>query len=160
MTGLHEFLDPFWATGGHFRPNSAAISGLTPELIDLLINNPPPATNFRSLTLFHHASHRAAEPDPNSAYGVRQHHYIYAVTGGVSLTPTLEDKEEAERWTNELYDEIQRAGLSMSTGYYSFSRPEHADAVAYYGEESVERLRKLKHKYNPGNALPHALPVL
>lgn len=160
MSTFHEFLDPLWRTGGHFLPNSAGISGLTPELIDLLVDNPPPATNFGSLTLFHHASHRAVESNPNSAYGIRQDHYIFAVTGGVSTTASVEDRKEAEKWTNELYNKIQKAGLSMSKGYYSFSRPEHADAVAYYGEDSVKRLRKLKQKYNPRNSLPYALPVL
>jgi len=135
-------------------------SGLSPQLIDLLVDNPPPATNFRSLTLFHHASHRAAEANPHSAYGIRQDHYIYAVTGGTSEGGSVEEKEEAEQWANQLYDKIERAGLSMSKGYYSFSRPEHADAVAYYGQDSVRRLRELKHKYNPGNALPYALPIL
>lgn len=124
------------------------------------MRNPPPEDDFRSITLFHHAHHRAAQPDPNSVFNIRHNHYVYGLTGSSSPESTAEERERTVKWADNLFRTLKDAGSSMKEGYPSFSRSEHIDAVAYFGVEKVERLRALKQKYNPGNAFPKAYPAL
>ncbi|KAK3324846.1 FAD binding domain protein [Apodospora peruviana] len=160
MCAYHEFLDPLLATGGYHHFNSAASSRLTPELIQVLLDNPPPEKYAGSAILFHHSHHQATRPNLLAAFAIREDHYLWGVNGAALVTSTPEEQEESRRWPNKIYEGIVGSGSTSDKGYWSFSRPEHADAVKYFGEEAVDRLRVLKEKYNPGNALPQAYPVL
>ncbi|KAM7200318.1 hypothetical protein V8F20_005295 [Naviculisporaceae sp. PSN 640] len=157
MLELNERMQP---EGNFMHMYAGAVSSLTPELIDVLVGNPPPENDFRSIVLFHHAHHRAAKPDPGAVYNIRQDHYLYGLTGSCPQDSTSEEREKAAMWADNIFRSLQAAGLSMKEGYCSFSRPEHIDAVAFFGAENVERLRALKNRYNPDTAFPKAYPVL
>lgn len=160
LLSMLELNDSLYTGGDYMHLNSSAISDLTPELIDVLINNPPPENDFRSIVLFHHAHHRAAEPNPNAVFNIRRNHYIYGLTGSSPRGSAPEEREQAAMWAENVFRSLKAAGLSMKEGYCSFSRPEHIDAEAFFGKKSVERLRALKRKYNPDSAFPKAYPVL
>ncbi|KAK4215029.1 hypothetical protein QBC37DRAFT_460016 [Rhypophila decipiens] len=129
-------------TGGNFDHfYSAAVSELSSDLLDVLINNPPPA---KMGAVFH----------------IRQPHYIVGLTSAAAADSSLEEREAGIRWADVVFSGLTNAGFGIKEGYWSFSRPEHAGVVSYFGEHKTKRLRALKEKYNPHNALQKAYPVL
>ncbi|KAM7189140.1 putative oxidoreductase [Rhypophila sp. PSN 637] len=154
-------LFPTSLSGGNYDHfYSAAVSELSSDLLDVLINNPPPANTFRTTIVFHHAHHRATQDDKGAVFHIRQPHYIFGLTSASAADSSPEERAAGIRWANVVFSGLTNAGSGMKEGYWSFSRPEHADVVSYFGEDKTKRLRTLKEKYNPHNALPKAYPVL
>ncbi|KAK3938479.1 FAD binding domain protein [Diplogelasinospora grovesii] len=158
---FHELLhqNPAVTARGYYTMHSLALPRLTPELIKLVMDRPPPPGGTSAI-LFHYARGRTLQPNLAAAWANRDEHYIWTPCGFAELDANVEQKDAAKRWSEELYQAAVDAGLGLEKGYWSLSRPEHCDAVRFFGEDTVARLRKLKKKYNPQNALPAALPVL
>lgn len=91
---------------------------------------------------------------------MRRPHLILAIRGFAPLDADAAERERAFGWAEDINREIKDKGLALEQRYWSFTPPEYCDAVAFYGEENVARLRVLKERYNPGNAFPQAYPVL
>jgi len=110
--------------------------------------------------LIHHAHGRASKYNPAAAWAHREDHYICTPCGYSKTDSTPDELAVSSTWSNELVQTLRETGLGKEKGYWSLSRPEHCNAVKFFGEETVRRLRDLKGKYNPQNMLPGALPVL
>lgn len=158
---FHELIhaDPQFNARGYTMMHSLALPRLSPALIRIIMEHPPP-TNGTSAILFHHAHGRALQPDPTAAWAHRNEHYIWTPCGFAELDATPERQEASRRWSDELFRTAFEAGLGLEKAYWNLSPPEHCDAVRFFGLETVGRLREVKRKYNPRNAFPAALPVL
>ncbi|KAM7214912.1 FAD binding domain protein [Rhypophila decipiens] len=157
---VYELLGGTYTGGNYDHFYSAAVSELSSDLLDVMINNPPPANSFRTTIVFHHAHHRATRDDKGAVFHIRQPHYIFGLTSAAAADSSLEEREAGIRWAEVVFSGLTNVGFGMKEGYWSFSRPEHADVVSYFGRDKTKRLRALKEKYNPHNALPKAYPVL
>jgi len=110
--------------------------------------------------MFHHAHGRAVKYDPGAAWAHRENHYICTPCGFANADATAEELVASKVWSDELFKTIDESGLGKEKGYWSLSRPAHCNAVRFFGEQTVRKLRDLKMKYNPENVLPGAVPVL
>jgi hypothetical protein len=126
-------------------------------MVDLMLSHPPPN---RCSILMHHTHGVGIKPNADAAWANREEHYIWAPRGYSGPDASVEDREATAKWSDDMYAAGVALGLKMDKGYWSYMRPEHCDAVVFYGEQSVKRLRRLKEKYNMSGAFPQAYPVL
>lgn len=151
---------PGFRPPGYCNLQSVALANYSTELVDLLLESPPPAGGPSGI-LFHHAHGRATVPNPDSAFAIRKRHLILGIRGMVpqdGVDP--ERKTEVFSWASNFSRQLRERGVVLNQGYWSFTPPEFCDSVEFYGQETTERLRKLKQTYNPGNCFPQAYPIL
>ncbi|SPO06996.1 related to FAD/FMN-containing dehydrogenases [Cephalotrichum gorgonifer] len=153
-------------TPGNVSLNSVAVADFSPELADILLRYPPSGACG---VLFHSGHGRANVPNPDASFALRKKHLVLGIRGMIKLSPDAESKSESEaldarkavfEWAATINREIRERGLALDQGYWSFTSSEFCDSLAFFGEETVRRLTRLKEKYNPGNAFPQAFPGL
>ena len=152
-------LAPMFQDGTSMWVQSVSLDGFVPELADTLDKIPPPARGF---ILLHHAHGRptAPHPQPDTALAVRERHLMIAPFTSLPRGTDTESLKDAIEWPTKFREEILRTGAIKDHSYMSFTKPEYCNPSAVVGAHGVQRLRKLKEKYNPGNAFPNAYPNL
>ncbi|KAK3372714.1 hypothetical protein B0H63DRAFT_564084 [Podospora didyma] len=158
-----DFLNGIFQYTGHCMVTSNSVAKLAPEFVDVLIANPPPPGGAAGLTIHHAHPYRpdAGQPSPGEvAYPSTQEHYLYGANILYQPGTSAEDIAVQVKWVNAIYDDVVKAGMALDTRYWSFARSKDCDSVSIYGAGGVERLKKLKAKYNPEDAFPGAFPTL
>ena len=73
---------------------------------------------------------------------------------------TGDDARVVAEWVSRIALAFKNSEESLEDGYMSLTPPEDCDALAFFGAETVERLKVVKRRYNPSNAFHGAYPVL
>jgi hypothetical protein len=153
------------------------VSGFSPELASIWIRNPTPegvsmvvAHNSHGAATFPHPAH-LEDPDLKfSCMPIRHPHLIVAITGGAlielkddgseDVDATLAKFEKVTAWADTMAKEIEDAGIALPRTYVSWTSNEDSNTVVLYGEETTERLKKLKSIYDGDNLFSSAYPNL
>jgi len=143
-----SMFDPLVPHGWHYYWKSCDTAGLTDDLIDTLVRHTEAITSPRSYTLVFHVGGAVARVDEEAtAYHNRAAQHIL----NINAAWVADDPDPAVHidWANGFYADVEPS----ATGVYINFLGEEGDARvrAAYGGPTIERLRKLKTSYDPGN---------
>nr|WCO08184.1 RNase T2 protein [Pestalotiopsis microspora] len=136
---------------------SATLPSFSAELGAILARNPLP-TEHSSFVL-HNCHGRGTRIDSTAAFGNRQQHILI----GIAVQFDEADQEhvaQARSWPNDVYKELQEAGLLTDWKYVNFNAPEKGDGKMYLGHEGVKRMMRVKDKWDPKGLFQRCTPDL
>ena len=95
----------------------------------------------------------AIRPKPDASYPIRKRHFLASTAEVV-----VEGAEDS--WVDNVMDVIDSGGFALQENYGNLSTPEDIDDLATYGEQSMERLKGIKKRYDEGNLFSLGYPRL
>jgi FAD/FMN-containing dehydrogenase len=140
--------------GWHYYWKSANLTGMSDELVDIVVEHAYEATSPRSMVvMFHLGGAVARVPRDATAYSGRDAAYNIVIEG-VSLPEQNDDVAAAETaWARGFLEDLRphRAGV-----YVNFlGADDDARVKEAYGDETYRRLAQVKATYDPENVFHH-----
>jgi len=144
--GLFE---PSAPSGRHYVQQTRWLPEITPETIIDLVEigrNKTSPFSLVGMQSFHGAPSRI--PLPATAFGVRRRHFLASIVAAWDAT-TEESSDKHRNWARVGSQKL--ASSALPGGYPNLLGPdEHAQIAAAYGS-NTDRLRDLKHRFDPEN---------
>ncbi|ETS73617.1 hypothetical protein PFICI_14563 [Pestalotiopsis fici W106-1] len=160
-TTPHDFLFsisiPSRGSGMRSSTMSANFPSFSAKLGTILARHPLPTE--KSCIVLHNCHGRGAQRDPTAAFGNRDQHILIGITAQFDEAEK-EPEEQARRWPDIVYNELQEAGLLTGWKYINFNSPEKGDGKMYLGGEGVKRMRRIKEKWDPTGLFQRCTPDL
>ncbi|KAJ3955482.1 hypothetical protein N0V92_007992 [Colletotrichum tropicale] len=146
-------------SGTHYYPRVCTIEYMTPEINNIIAANPPPGPWCANV--IHSAHGRVLEPNPEACYPLRKRHRIFNPNAGVQdAQGETTEFEGYKEWNDGLIAKLKERGLTLPYGYRNLSPESDIDWVATYGDETLQRLKGIKNKFDPENVFRTGYPRL
>ncbi|KAF9878165.1 6-hydroxy-d-nicotine oxidase [Colletotrichum karsti] len=156
----YEFYSAFPnPSGNHIHPRVCTVEYLSPEVGNLIANNPPPGPMCANV--IHSAHGRALQENPAACYPLRRRHRIVNPNAGVpdaGLQPA--EFESYKKWNDGLVAELSAKGLTLPCGYRNLGPDKDVNWTALFGEETLAKLKDVKKKFDPENVFRTGFPRL
>ncbi|KAH6651976.1 hypothetical protein BKA67DRAFT_537825 [Truncatella angustata] len=161
ITSPYEFLYSIKNPGAETRlayyNKSLTVPSISAEFGAILARHPLPTPT--SVVVLHNCHGAGTRFDSTAAFGNREQHIL---VGLAALCDWADEdaKAQIKSWPGAVYDELVAAGLNTGWKYVNFNIREKDDGKMYLGEKGVERMRKLKGRWDPDDVFALCTPDL
>jgi FAD/FMN-containing dehydrogenase len=154
---LNSMLDASFPRGARNYWKSQFMDELTDGAIDAMIDRFASCPSPMSAVMLEHFHGAAARvPVADTAYALRRTGYNLVI---LSQWKEAADDGRGVTWARESYDALQRfTGPSRYLNYLDHDETADAELAAAYGP-NLDRLRKIKGKYDPNNVFHHNVNI-
>jgi FAD binding domain/Berberine and berberine like len=139
--------DPSFPHGRWYYIRSCDVAQLTDEVIDITIDHALRINSpFTALTLWQLGGAVARVGEDETAFGGRTAGHTFNIAG---ITETAEGFDEERQWARNFWSALEPHHTSV---YVNFLMEEGEERIRQaYGAKKYDRLKALKHRYDPHN---------
>lgn len=145
------------ASACHWEARTRSLPApLSEAAIQIIISAVSKKTSPYSMVNWHHFHGASTRVRPDAtAFGLREEHFMVEIFAG--WRSDGDDGSRHRQWADDLSQELSAVALPTAYPNYLTSREREQVAHAYGG--NGDRLKSLKHRYDPDNVFAAAIPL-